>query len=348
MAPGMPAKTLLLFVGLLGIGAGINGCASSPLTLGATAVSSAISGVSTLAKNHAEDTFLVDQDSMRNVVLQALQTMALRIDTTSETAQSIKFKGSSGVVKSPLRFTATLGIISPTVTKVSIRAGRGILSPDYSTAEEILHQIILHLEQAKAIPRKPTAASAVSRTETSTVASFALAPAAQPDRPSQASEAEVDTPSPYVVQIASYRTKAYAERHVQALRDRKVEAYTVPFVLPNKGRWHRVLVRRFPTIKEARSFAAQMMTAGLVDLAFPLSLPFAVEVSAPGDRKAMAVLTERLRHQGFWPYILPMVASMTTEPQDRLLVGAYATHSAALLLSGQLRAAGIPNQVVAP
>ncbi len=64
-------------------------------------------------------------------------------------------------------------------------------------------------------------------------------------------------PGSYTVNIASFRVKARADRLVQELRKKGLEAFGWEVDLPEKGKWHRVAVGNFPTLKHAEDFVTQ-------------------------------------------------------------------------------------------
>ena len=312
------------------------GCATGPISLGLTAAGDAffgLFGLDSLRKSHADDTFLIEKVVVLEATLHALEAMTLQIEETKEEDNTTIITGASQSSKAPMKFSASIREISSTVTNVSIRAGRGLLKPDHSTAEEIMNQLILRLEQ------------------TTSVATSKPAPLPTP-KPLKSEYAQVTLPtarpSPYVVQVGSYRDKTNADRHVAELRDKRSQAYAVPFDLPDRGRWHRVLIQRFATKEEAGRFAETIMTDGLVDLAFPMLLPFAVEVGTKQHQDDASPVEIRLRNQGFSPYVLRVPNIALDGRKYRILVGAYEAPVAAAALSKTLLAARIPNQIVTP
>lgn len=320
------------------------GCSTGPISLGLTAAGDAffgLFGLDSLRKSHADDTFLIEKVVVLEATLHALGVMTLQIEDTTEEDGTTIITGTSQESKAPMKFSASIREISSTVTNVSIRAGRGLLKPDHSTAEEIMNQLILRLEKTTSASRSPEEATPVA---TSTPATL---PAPLKPQHAWVTRATLQ-PSPYVVQIGSYRSKANADRHVAELRDKRNRAYAVPFDLPDRGRWHRVLIQRFATEEAARRFAGKIMTDGLVDLAFPMLLPFAVEVGTKQHPYDASPVEIRLRNQGFSPYVLRVPNTALDGRKYRILVGAYDTPVAAATLSKTLLAARIPNQIVTP
>ncbi len=322
------------------------GCTTGPISLGVTAAGDVffgLFGLDSFRKSHADDTFLIEKAVVLEAALHALDVMTLQIEETTEEDDTTIITGVSQSSKAPMKFSTSIREISSTVTNVSIRAGRGLLKPDHSTAEEIMNQLVLRLEKTTSASRSPEGPTPVATPE----------PKPSPEPKTLISEQAQVThptvkPSPYVVQVGSYQTKANADRHVVELRDKKSQAYAVPFDLADRGRWHRVLIQRFATEEEAGRFSGKIMADGLVDLAFPILLPFAVEAGTKKHAHDASSVETRLRNEGFSPYVLHVPNAGADDRKYRILVGAYETPAAAATLSKTLLAARIPNQIVTP
>ncbi len=324
------------------------GCGAGPITLGLTAAGDAVFGLfgfGSLTKSHADDTFLIGKEPVLEATYHALDVMTLSIDETKEDDNATIITGSSAA-KAPMKFIASVRQVSSTVTNVSIRAGRGVLKPDHSTAEEIMNQIILRLEQTTAASTSSERANTLPLASTASPSpvrpTIETTPAAIPVAP------KPTRPLPYVIQIASYRDKDNADQHVRDLREKGSQAYAVSFDIPDKGRWYRVLMQRFATKDGARKFAENIMANGVVDLAFPVALPFAVEVGTENNLSDAAKVEQRLKGGGFSSYVLSVRDGGTAARRYRILVGAYESQHAAATVSQQLLAARIPSQIVTP
>ena len=90
------------------------------------------------------------------------------------------------------------------------------------------------------------------------------------------------------------------------------------------------------------------MAEGLVDLAFPVLLPFAVEVGTKKHPHDAFPVETLLRNQGLSSYVIQIPNIGVDKRKYRILVGAYETPDAAAVLSRTLLAARIPNQIVTP
>lgn len=72
----------------------------------------------------------------------------------------------------------------------------------------------------------------------------------------------------YVLQVASFRDRAEAERYARAFRDRGYAAEVVSVTLPGKGQWHRVYVGRFESRAEAEKAYKELRARKLVKTAY--------------------------------------------------------------------------------
>lgn len=75
-------------------------------------------------------------------------------------------------------------------------------------------------------------------------------------------EAEsIEEPAPlagsYTINVGSFREKKRADRFVQELRKKGLEAFWWEVDLPKKGKWYRVSIGNFPTRKDAKDFVTQ-------------------------------------------------------------------------------------------
>lgn len=323
------------------------GCATGPIAIGLTAAGDAFFGLFglTTKEHHADDTFLIEKEVILDALLHTLDVMMLHVEEEEidEEDNTTIITGRSHESKASLEFSIHIHEISSTVTNVSIDAGRGFLTPDSSTAEEIMTQLILHLEKTTSVAHLPEETTPVDTSEPASLPAPQTSPLEHARETNPTAE-----PSPYLVQVGAYRTTANAERHVGELQDKNISAYVVPFDLPNRGRWHRVLIQRFTTKDEARRFAGKLMTAGLGDLAFPILLPFAVEVGTKKHAHAASSVEILLRNAGFSSYVFQSKNADLDGRKYRILVGAYETPAAASTLSKALLAARIPNQIVTP
>ncbi len=66
----------------------------------------------------------------------------------------------------------------------------------------------------------------------------------------------------YVVNLASFRQKTRADRYVEDLKKQGLEAFEWEVEVPQKGRWHRVSIGRFSTLKQAQVFAKELEQRG--------------------------------------------------------------------------------------
>ena len=161
---GITIRTIACIIGMSALLILSVGCVTGPIALGLTAAGDAFFGLfgfDSLTKSHADDTFLIEKAVVLEATLHALEVMTLQIEETKEEDGTTIITCASQLSKAPMKFSANIREISSTVTSVSVKAGRGFLKPDHSTAEEIMNQLVLRLE-------KITSASRVSQEATPT------------------------------------------------------------------------------------------------------------------------------------------------------------------------------------
>jgi cell division septation protein DedD len=83
--------------------------------------------------------------------------------------------------------------------------------------------------------------------------------------PAGLSGATDDPLFPFRVHVASFRTESKVQEMVQALRDRKLDAWFEP--PPPGEEWYRVFVGRFATEADASAYAEWLVQNGLVERA---------------------------------------------------------------------------------
>ena len=59
----------------------------------------------------------------------------------------------------------------------------------------------------------------------------------------------------YTVNIGSFRKRVWAEQLIKELHEKDYKAFIEETIIPKKGTWYRVAVGRFPSRREAQSFA---------------------------------------------------------------------------------------------
>jgi cell division septation protein DedD len=69
----------------------------------------------------------------------------------------------------------------------------------------------------------------------------------------------------FTINLASFRQKQKADLYVEELKKLGIHAYSWEVNLPEKGRWNRVSVGGFPTLKEARNYTKQLRQKGISD-----------------------------------------------------------------------------------
>jgi cell division septation protein DedD len=67
----------------------------------------------------------------------------------------------------------------------------------------------------------------------------------------------------FTINLASFRQKQWADRYVEELKKLGIDAYSWEVNLPEKGRWNRVSVGGFPTLKEAKNYTKELRQKGI-------------------------------------------------------------------------------------
>jgi len=67
----------------------------------------------------------------------------------------------------------------------------------------------------------------------------------------------------FTIVLASFRQKQWADRYVEELKKLGIDAYSWEVNLPEKGRWNRVSVGGFPTLKEAKNYTKELRQKGI-------------------------------------------------------------------------------------
>ena len=76
---------------------------------------------------------------------------------------------------------------------------------------------------------------------------------------------EISPGGTFTIVLASFRQKQRADRYVEELKKLGIDAYTWEVNLPEKGRWNRVSVGGFPTLKEAKNYTKELRQKGISD-----------------------------------------------------------------------------------
>jgi cell division septation protein DedD len=69
----------------------------------------------------------------------------------------------------------------------------------------------------------------------------------------------------FTINLASFRQKQRADGYVEELEKLGIHAYSWEVNLPEKGRWYRVAVGGFPTLKEAKNHEKELRQKGISD-----------------------------------------------------------------------------------
>jgi cell division septation protein DedD len=67
------------------------------------------------------------------------------------------------------------------------------------------------------------------------------------------------------INVASFRQKQSADRYVEELKKKGIDAFSWEVNLGEKGRWYRVSVGGFPTLDEAKNYVKELRQKGIPD-----------------------------------------------------------------------------------
>jgi hypothetical protein len=67
----------------------------------------------------------------------------------------------------------------------------------------------------------------------------------------------------FTINLASFRQKQTADRYIEELKHLGIDAHSREVNLPEKGRWYRVSVGGFPTLKKAKNYKKQLRQKGI-------------------------------------------------------------------------------------
>jgi hypothetical protein len=88
-------------------------------------------------------------------------------------------------------------------------------------------------------------------------------PPTPPPAPSPDATVKVE-PAPYTLQVAAYRQPSYAERYIQALKAKGLDAYRAEARSQHKI-WYQVRIGHFPTKAAARTYGQQLKTNRIIE-----------------------------------------------------------------------------------
>jgi len=149
---------------------------------------------------------------------------------------------------------------------------------------------------------------------------------------------------PFVVHIASFKSKEAARKMVELLQEKGFNAFEVLSFIPGKGNWYRVVVDRFGSVTEADTFSRAIRKNGLSRYTRILRLPFAIRIGPPMDQGAVAGKMDEYSRMGFSTY------SLRAGPggKSAILLGAFDTRRAAMSAMTLLAGIEEPFTVITP
>jgi len=77
------------------------------------------------------------------------------------------------------------------------------------------------------------------------------------------SPSETPRAEAFTINLASFKPRERADQYVKELKKLGIDAYVWEVDLAEKGKWHRVAVGRFPTLKEAKDYKEELKKKGI-------------------------------------------------------------------------------------
>jgi cell division septation protein DedD len=157
-----------------------------------------------------------------------------------------------------------------------------------------------------------------------------------------------DLSYPFALVVASFRTEDRARAFALRLKKEGYPATVAPTDLGKRGRWFRVVLDRYPDIKEAREAARGLKGKKPLGKPWPAKLPFAVEVGRQEDPEAADKSLGELHQRGIMAWVFPEAAGPREPVSFVLLAGAFPTREQAEAYAQELRKSALSAQVVSP
>jgi cell division septation protein DedD len=226
----------------------------------------------------------------------------------------------------------------------ALRRKRAALEEDFASLSREISELESLRQEVVAAQREAQERAAAMRQ----VEAEALEPEAAP-KPPRVLPPRPGGPGrePYVVHTASYRTRRQALQGASRWAKEGYLAYTARAELGPKGTWYRILIDRFPSVGEARSFARQLKRLHKIRYAAPMKLPYSVDLEAYATMDEVRQARSELERQGIYPYVVEEVGP-DGSTFYRLRVGAYKTRREAEAAARQAARAGAESAVVTP
>jgi cell division septation protein DedD len=145
-------------------------------------------------------------------------------------------------------------------------------------------------------------------------------------------------PAPYSVHVGSFRTADAARGVVRGLRQRGMDAFLSPVVLPEKGEWVRVYVGAFEDAAQARAVLAELTSGGMVEDGTVRDTPLAFLLGVYGTSEEAERKIAELAARGIPAYALG-------DGPVRVWAGAFETEAESRVLASALDAEALTETI---
>jgi len=155
--------------------------------------------------------------------------------------------------------------------------------------------------------------------------------------------AETKNPSfyPYTIQISSFFQKEDAIHAATELREKGNLSFTSPALIPGKGRWYRVFIGFYESLREAKKTALELKKQKHPH-AFVSELPFVIQIETADFDEDLDKTKAGLQSKGYLAYSIPDRVHDNTA----LLIGAFRTEKEAAKQAWNPQLTGFKPRVV--
>jgi cell division septation protein DedD len=155
--------------------------------------------------------------------------------------------------------------------------------------------------------------------------------------------AETKNPSfyPYTIQISSFFQKEDAIHAATELREKGNLSFTSPALIPGKGRWYRVFIGSYESLREAKKTALELKKQKHPH-AFVSELPFVIQIETADFDEDLDKAKAGLQSKGYLAYSIPD----RVHDNNALLIGAFRTEKEAAKQAWNPQLTGFKPRVV--
>lgn len=151
---------------------------------------------------------------------------------------------------------------------------------------------------------------------------------------------------PYVIHSSSHKNRAKAIKAANDLRKYGFSAYIIKSIVPERGKWFRVVIDRFRTKKDATLLAKKLTVSKYSSYAIALKLPYAISLGSYENETEAYKTIQIYRKKLYSPYLFSI--GVGKKIIHYILIGGYKNKKEASDVSKKLTKKNITNQVIQP